>query len=187
MKKVKMGWTKQGKMWNIPVPGFLYRWLRLFVEIHEPVGVQDIVEIEHIRNGKVIDRRVLRGNLITNVGKAVVAARIGGVAMDEVKYLALGTGDTPADAGDDDMEAEITTGGLARAAATVSRVQTTVANDTLQLLYTWTASAGHSVTEIGAFNDASAGIMLNHKVFGVITLVSTDQIKMTVKFPITAA
>lgn len=174
-------------MLDLPVPPFVYRWLAKFLTIHQPIGIQDEVIIEHIRKGKVIEKRVLKGNLITQVGMAVVAARIGGVAMDEVKYLAVGTGDTAADPTDDDMEAEITTGGLARAAATVSRVTTTVANDTLQLLYTWTASAAHAVTELGAFNDASAGIMLNHKVFSVINIADTDQLKMTVKFPITAA
>ena len=97
-------------------------------------------------------------------------------------YLAVGTGTTGAAAGDTALEAEITTGGLARALATLSRVTTTQTNDTAPLLYIWTSSASHAITELGTFNDASAGVLLGRQVFGLITVVSGDTIQLTHKF-----
>jgi len=164
------------------------KWLmRLFRRHRDNIRVSDEVIIEHIRGGKVIEKRVLKGNIITNAGKAAVAARAGAIEQDGFTYLAVGTGVTAENATQTALVAEITTGGLARAAATVTRVTTTVANDTLQLVYTWTASAAHAVRELGTFNAAAAGDMLARKLFAVINVANTDQLKMTHKFPITAA
>lgn len=151
------------------------------------IRVTDEVILELIRDGKVIEKRHIKGNLITSAGKAAVAARIGGVAEDAFTYLAVGTGTTGPVIGNTTLEAEITTGGLERAAATVTRETTTVANDTLQLVYTWTATAAHAVTEYGSFNDAAAGDLLARSVFAVINVANTDQLKLTAKYPITAA
>lgn len=151
------------------------------------IRLQDQLIIELIRDGKVIDRRDLKGNIITNAGKAACAARLGGVEEDAFTYLAVGTGDTGELAANTALEAEITTGGLERHAATVSRETTTVANDTLQLVYTWTASAAHEVTEAGTLNAAAVGDLLNRKTFGVVTVGDGDELKLTMKFPITAA
>ena len=187
MKRIKIGLTKQGRMFNLPVPRFLYRWLRKHVEVHEPIGIQDEVTLELIRDGKVIDRRHLKGNIICNTGKAAVAARVGGIAEDAFDYIAVGTGTTAAAATDTTLEAEITTGGLERAQVTPTRVTTTVTNDTLQLVKTWTASAAHAVTEYGTLNAAAAGDLLARKVFAVVNVADGDQLKLTAKYPITAA
>lgn len=151
------------------------------------IRISDEAILELIRDGKVIDRRHLKGNLIVSVGKAAVAARIGGIAMTQFTYLAVGTGTTGPVIGNTTLEAEITTGGLERAAATVSRVTTTVTDDTLQLLHEWTASAGHAVTEYGSLNASSAGVLLARSTFSVINVASGDHLKLTAKYPITAA
>ncbi|GAJ05525.1 unnamed protein product [marine sediment metagenome] len=165
------------------------KWLfRLLRRQRDNIRITDEVILEHIRGGKVVDRRVLKGNLITSAGKAAVAYLIGSETPDPFTWLAVGTDPTGEDIADTTLGAEITTNGLERAAGTVSRITTTVANDTMQILHTWTATAAHLVREVGVFDqDAPGGEMLNHKTFALITLANTDQLKLTVKFPITAA
>ena len=122
-------------------------------------------------------------NLTPNVAKAAAASRFNGAGGEAAfTFLTVGTGTTAAAATDTALQAEITTGGLARAAATASRVTTTVTNDTAQLEHTWTATATHSVTEAGAFNAATGGVMAGRQVFAAIPLVSGDNLQITYKF-----
>ncbi len=99
-------------------------------------------------------------NGITNAGLAQLALLAGDASAVPFTYLAVGTSTTAFAVGQTTLGAEITTGGLERAAATVSRTTTSVSNDTLSLVKTWTSSATHAVEEIGAFNASSAGTML---------------------------
>lgn len=162
--------------------------LRAWVRRSDRVGCSEILEIEVFRGGKRIHHEIVKGRCPTNAGFALVADRVGAVAAGAaVTYLALGTGSAAAAATDTILEAEITDTGLARAAATVTRETTTVADDTLQLLYEWTATGVKVLREIGAFNAAAAGSMLARKVYAAITTADTDHIKMTYKFPFTAA
>lgn len=98
-------------------------------------------------------------NGTTNAGMAQLALLAGDATATPFTYLAVGTSSTAFSASQTTLVAEITTGGLERASATVSRVTTTQTNDTLQLVKTWTSSATHSVEEIGYFNASSAGTM----------------------------
>jgi len=116
-----------------------------------------------------------------------VAARVGGITEDAFTYLSVGTSSTGELATNTTLGAEITTGGLERAAATVTRVTTTVANDTLQLVHEWAATAEHLVRECGAFNLGAAGDMLARKTFGLVTVPNGDHLKLTYKFPFSAA
>lgn len=152
------------------------------------IGLTDELTIEHFRNGKLIHKQVVKGRCPTNAGFALVAARVGGVGADAaVTYLALGTDETGEVPADTALKAEITDTGLARAAATVTRVETYVANDTLQLLHEWTATGVKILREIGAFNADTAGSMLGRKTYAAITTAATDHVKMTYKFPFSAA
>lgn len=120
-------------------------------------------------------------NLVTNAGKAGVASRINGAGSEAAfTYLAIGIGTTAAAAGDTTLESEITTNGGARAAATASRVTTDVTNDTARLVYTWTFSGSFAVTEAGALNAASSGVLLNRQVFTAVNVVSGDSLQVTV-------
>ncbi len=162
--------------------------LRAWLLRSDRIGCSEILEIEVFRDGKRIRHEIVKGRCPTNVGFALVADRVGAVAAGAaVTYLAVGTGSTAADPTDTILEAEVTDTGLERAAATVTRETTTVADDTLQLLYEWTATGVKLLREIGAFNAAAAGSMLARKVFDVITTAATDHIKLTYKFPFTAA
>lgn len=140
--------------------------------------------VEHVRNGKVIDRRVV-DNLITNAGKAQVAglvlSDVGGTAFD---YIAIGTDNTAAAAANTALGAEITTGGGARAASTGTRVTTSVTNDTAQLVATWTFSGSFAIVETGVLNASSAGVLLARQVFSTINVQSGDQLTITWKIQI---
>jgi len=118
-------------------------------------------------------------NVITNAGLAQLALLAYSASAVPFTYLALGTSSTAVAATDTTLGAEITDTGLARAAATQSRVTTTVTNDTLRSTYTWTATGAKTIEECGLFNDASAGTMLGHKLTGSITTANTDQVVLT--------
>ena len=120
-------------------------------------------------------------DLITNVGLAQAAGLLNNVVTSHFTYLAIGIGTTAAAVTDTALESEIATGGGARAGATASRVTTTITNDTMQLVYTWTFTASFAVTEMGVFDAASAGNMYCRQVFTAKNVESGDTLQLTVK------
>lgn len=121
-------------------------------------------------------------NTITNAGKAEIANLAGSVSTPAAfTYLAVGSSSTAESASHTGLQTEITNNGLARAAATVSRVTTTQTNDTLQLVKTWTASGAVTVEEVGIFNASSNGTMLGRKLTGTKTLANGETIQATYK------
>ena len=142
----------------------------------------------HIRqldaDGKVLREETI-DNLIVNAGKAEAAGLLNGVTSGAFTYLAIGIGTTPAAAGDTTLGSEITTGGGARAAATCSRVTTTVTNDTAQWVHEWTFSSTFAVTEAGIFDAAAAGNLLSRQVFSAYNVVSGGKLEITWKVQVT--
>jgi hypothetical protein len=149
---------------------FLRRWLRR--EVRLPLLTGDHAYVR------------LTSNLITNVGHAAANARLSGQgAYSTFVNLALGTGTTAAAAADTALQTEITTGGGARGAATATQVTTTVANDTTQLVKTWTFTATFAVTEEGILDQAATGgNLLAHQVFAAINVISGDTLQITHKY-----
>ncbi len=142
------------------------------------------INIKHIRNGKVIGERDIH-NLITTVGKALLAGRLNGVgAPAAATYLAVGVGTNAAAAGDTALQTEIVDSGLERAAATAALATTTTTDDTATLTKTWTATGSKAVTEVGAFNASSVGTLLGRRVFSAVNVVATDQLQVTYSFQI---
>lgn len=131
-------------------------------------------------NGNVKDKREIK-NTITNAGLAQIALLAGDASAVPFTYLALGTGTNAAATTDTQLQTETSASGLARAAATVSRVTTTVTNDTLQLLHAFTAGASAAITECGMFNAASVGTILGRQVFAAVNVVSGDILTITYK------
>ena len=129
-------------------------------------------------DGKVRDEWSVE-NSIVNAGKAQLALLAGDATATPFTYLAVGTSSTAVSAGQTTLQAEITDTGLARAAATVSRTTTSVTNDTLSLVYTWTASGSKTVEEIGAFNASSSGTMLGRALTGSKALSNGEQLIAT--------
>jgi hypothetical protein len=130
------------------------------------------------------DRVLQTHNLITNVGHAAANARMSGQgSFSTFVNLAIGTGVTAASATDTALQTEITTAGGARGAATATQVTTTVANDTTQLVKTWTFTGSFAVTEEGILDNASSGgSLLAHQVFAAINVVSGDSLQVTHKY-----
>lgn len=118
-------------------------------------------------------------NTITNTGKAQIALLAGDSSAVPFTYLALGTSNTAPSAGQTALIGEISTNGLQRASATVSRVTTTTTNDTLQLTNSFTASGSSTVEEVGIFNANSSGTMLGRALTGSKALVNGDQLVVT--------
>ena len=112
-------------------------------------------------NGKVRDSWSVE-NLVTNAGFAQLALLAGDASATPFTYLAVGTSTTAPAVTDTTLTAEIVDTGLARVAGTVSRVTTTVTNDTYRVTTTWTASGSKTIEEVGVFNASSAGTMLSH-------------------------
>ncbi len=140
------------------------------------------IDIEIVRDGKTILKKTVF-NGITNAGFAAMAGLVGNTgAISAFTYLAVGTSSTAFSAGQTALIGEISTSGLSRASATVSRVTTTQTNDTLQLAKTFTLSGSATVEEIGAFNAASTGIMLGRALTGTLSLVNGDELTTTYKF-----
>ena len=130
------------------------------------------------------DSRLI-SNLVVSAGAAGVASRINGAGSEAAfTYIAVGIGTTAAAAGDTTLESEIVDSGLARAAATASRVTTDVTNDTAQLLYTFSVTGTKAVTESGVLNAASAGTLLARQVFSAVNVVNGDSLQVTWKFDV---
>lgn len=119
-------------------------------------------------------------NLITSAGKAALAGLAGDTGtIDPFTYLAVGTSNTAVNVSQTTLVAEVTDDGLERASATVSRVTTTVTNDTLQLVKTWTATDSKTIEEIGIFNASSSGIMLGRALTTTKTLANQETLTAT--------
>jgi len=129
---------------------------------------------------RLITKQCVMIDGITNAGKAAVAALIlKDVAEDDFDWLAIGTGVTAFNATQTALVAE-----THRVAGTGTRVETAVANDTAQLVVTFSGFSGtEAVTEIGEFNAAAVGDMLMRQTFAALNVDwdAGDSIVMTVK------
>lgn len=118
----------------------------------------------------------LKFNTITNVGKQIAAQQTGGTTTAPVTAIAIGIGTPSATA----LGSEITTGGGARGAATVTNQTTTTTGDTERWVKTFTFTSGFAVTEEGLFdNNTSGGNMLASQSFSAINVVNTDTLQIT--------
>jgi len=118
-----------------------------------------------------------------NAGFAELSALAGNVGTPSAfTYLAVGTGTGAHDATDTTLDTEETGSGLARAAATVTQVTTTVTNDTLQLVKAWSVTGSKTLGEQGTFNASSSGDMLQRTALSPTrSVVSGDTYTLTVK------
>lgn len=133
------------------------------------------------KDGRIKEGRVVH-NLVTSAGKAGAASRLGGAGAEAAfTYLALGTGTNAAAAGDTALQTELAASGLSRVNASMSRVTTTVTNDTSQAQNTFTVTGTAAVTEAGMLNASSGGVLLCRQVFSAINVVNTDSLQITYK------
>lgn len=137
------------------------------------------IEVKHFSKDGLLLSTHKTNNTITNAGKAQIALLAGDASATPFTYLAVGTSTTAPAASQTALAAEITDTGLARAASTVSRTTTTQTNDTLSLVYTWTASGSKTVEEVGIFNASSSGTMLGRALTSTKSLVNGEQFQVT--------
>ena len=98
---------------------------------------------------------------LTNTGFAAISGRVGDTgSITKFSYLAYGDDTTAAAAGHTALQGTESQ----REAGTVSRVTTTVTNDTLQIAKTFTISATETIGEVGVFNATAVGTMLARSV-----------------------
>lgn len=120
---------------------------------------------------------------LQNAGLAEAAGLLGNTGSPAAfTYLAVGTGTGAHDATDTTLDTETTGSGLARASATVSRVTTTVTNDTLNLSKAFSVTGTVTIGEQGTFNASSGGDMLQRTALSPTrAVVNGDTYTLTVK------
>jgi len=161
------------------------------------------------RNSEVADSVTLRGwfemvvinpdgtvrevrevkNTVVNAGKAQVAGFINSAVsvtssgVGAMRFLAIGSATSATGVADTTMGVEFSSNGGARLVATsLTRVTTSVTNDTAQNVLTFTCSAGTlAVGEAAIFDASSGGNMLSRQPFAVINLTSGDSLQTTWK------
>jgi hypothetical protein len=160
--------------------------------MNENVGVRGVVEyVLTDKFGNLKEKRVIP-NQIQNLGLAAIASLI---ATDNPQssltfdYMAIGIGNSQA-VTDNALASEITTGdGGRRGGADVVATSdiTTVANDTIKFVTTWTFSLCFAVTEAGIFDDtlgSGTSKMLAYQDFSAINVASGDNLQITWKIAI---
>ena len=125
-----------------------------------------------------------------NTGFSQAAKFLVGESATKFNYVAIGKG-TGQGAANTTLNSECTESGLTRVAGdTVQTTQTTVANDTVQLIKTFTAAANATVTEAGAFNNATINLgnmLMVGDLSPTAPMVSGDTLKITLTCQIKAA
>jgi hypothetical protein len=125
---------------------------------------------------------ILGATVFTDAGKAIVTNRLKG-AGTEPNYLAWGTGAGTSAASDTTLFTEASE---SRVSGTSTRQQTTVANDTYQVVGTMTvAGSGKTITNAGLFDASSGGNLFMKGDFTGIALNVGESIQFTMKVAFT--
>jgi len=114
-------------------------------------------------------------NLVVNAGLAYIVSRMVGVAKAVMSHMAVGSGTSPAAAGDTDL------GNLLGSRKALTSTTISGANNE-SVVYVCTFSPGEgtgAITEAGIFNAASSGDMLCRTVFAVVNKAAADSMVIT--------
>ena len=116
---------------------------------------------------KRLTKKCIMVDGITNAGKAAMAGLdLKDISVNDFDWLAIGTGTTGFLATQTTLVTE-----THREAGTGTRVMTTVANDTAQLVATFSGYSGtEAITEIGKFNAVSGGDMQMRQTFAAFNM-----------------
>lgn len=139
----------------------------------EKVGLEGRFHIALVRNNQVI-QEFESPNTVVAGGKAQVAALmltdVGGTAFD---YIAVGTGTTAPATSQTTLVGE-----KYRNACTGSQVTTTVPNDTARLTCSIAMTATNTLSEAGALNSSSTGILLARSTFSGVSVITGDTLNV---------
>jgi hypothetical protein len=118
--------------------------------------------------------------VVTNAGQAIVTNLISGIGGTVPKYAAWGTGAGTAAVADTTLFTESTE--ETRTTGTPTRVTTTVANDTYQVVAAITVvTSAKTITNMGLFDAATVGNLYVKSSFTGLALSIGDSITFTVK------
>ena len=123
-------------------------------------------------DGKVKTEQLLK-NLVVDTGLNFIVSRMKDATADVMSHMTVGTGTTPAAAGDTTLEAEI-------AGARTALTSTTVAANQVTYVSSFGAGVGTgAITEAGVLNAASGGTLLCRTVFPVVNKQAGDSMTIT--------
>lgn len=158
-------------------------------KLKQGTSLKGFIKIEHFDpEGKLIEC-VETPNALTNAGFTEVAGLFcsdQSASYTAFDYIAVGTGTTAATATDTQLETEETENSLGRSSSTGTLVTVNVANDTCQLVHSFSVTGSVAVTESGVFNAASTGTMLCRQTFSAINVSSGDTLQITWKVTVAA-
>lgn len=113
-------------------------------------------------------------DIVSTVGRAQAAGYLSNVVAPPANYFGnVGTGAGTAAIGDTTL---FTEAGSARITATLSRITTTLLDDTARYQFTYTATGGINVTNAGYFTAATVGVLMQKSDHATIPLLATDSI-----------
>lgn len=124
-----------------------------------------------------------------NTGFTEAAKALAGEAYDVFKYIAVGKG-TGQGATHTKLASECTESGLTRALVAPTTEKTTVTDDTWQGVNTFTATTTTTVTEAGAFNNATIDLgdmLMVGDLSPSAAMVKDDTLKITLQVQVKAA
>lgn len=153
----------------------------------DKVKIRGIVEVLHTNKKGEVLAKDTHVNSVMNVGLAEAAQCIGyNLAGSTARYQAVGIGTTNPDGTDTitDLDSEIIDSGLARSEGAVTNQTTTVTNDTIQLVKSWSVTGTKAISETGVFwgNSADDATMYARKRFAsVYNVVNGDTFQVTYK------
>ncbi len=164
--------------------------------MNERMHLVDNIEIRHVRNGNVINRRVTEpqgSDVVARLKclgiKALKMVGLGSQYADDMimyagitymaatintdfLYVGIGEGTTVAAT----TQTDLITPFQVRVASVNTIVTTTWTNDTSQHSATFDITGPGAITESGLFNLSSAGTMLCRQTFAALNLINGDQL-----------
>jgi hypothetical protein len=154
-------------------------------------GILGLPELVGLKGTLIARKRLVDGswvmlwekeihNLITFAGVAQAALVLYDNTADHFRYGEIGSNSTAPVDGDNGCKTA-----LSRVLATMSRVTTTITNDTAQWISQHTASGAWSVYEYALMTLAAAGTGLNRVTFGLISLANGEMLEFTYKCQVT--
>ncbi|MHA1854066.1 MAG: phage tail fiber protein [Candidatus Heimdallarchaeaceae archaeon] len=145
------------------------------MKLNGALNIGGYITVEIRRKDGTIENVTIH-NTVTNTGKDSAAGLIGGLKSTGFTYFGIGTSAVAIAAADTGLGAEVSGGSLARASSTVTQITTDVANDTLQLLHSFSATATYTIQEAGVFDTATGGVMLAGGAFAAKALEDGDEL-----------
>lgn len=134
------------------------------------------LNIQHIRNGKVINRRRVLDRVVTNAFVNDIVDVLQGIAgslgtINAYKYHASGTGTTAEDIADTALAVEV--------GSRVVGTQVEGNANQYKSVATITYSGTYAITEHGLFNASTGGTLMDRTVFSPVNVISGDSIVFT--------